>query len=96
MRIKCNRCHQQLGEPVALAGIFTWVPAAIITAITCSVIECVIHGWAFLIAIPLWVFLTWILCELPRWRAMLRYYRHPCPKCGACDWARPQYSGFGL
>lgn len=96
MRIECNRCHQQFGEHRATAGLFTILPAVVITSIVCGMLVRSIHGWAFLIAVPLWFVLSWIFWELPRWTTSLRYWRRRCPNCGSCDWASPRYSGFGL
>lgn len=96
MRIECNSCHQQLGKHSAAGGIFTILPAGLITGVLCAILTRSIHGWAFVVAVPLWLFLSWVLWELPRWLTSLRYFRRRCPNCGACDWARPNYSGFSL
>ena len=96
MRIECNSCHQQCGEPRATAGIFTILPAALITGVICGLLVRSIHGWVLLVSIPVWLFLSWVLWELPRWITSLRYRRRRCPSCGACDWAFPHYSGFAL
>ena len=96
MIIKCKRCGTTCGNPQATGGIFTILPAALITGVACAFLVAEIKGWAFLAAIPLWFILTWVLWEFPRWITFLRYGLRDCPKCGARSWERPEYSGFGL
>lgn len=96
MTIECNHCHKQFGEPQAVGLLFTGGPAAIITGIVCGALERYIHGWKFVIALPMWFFTTWFIWEFPRWIVSVRHAFRNCPNCGARDWGKPEYGGFGL
>lgn len=104
MIIECNRCHKKLGTPQAFAGIYTILPAAFITGILFGVVSGLLKHFkisiSVLVMIPaaifIWFFLACFLGELPRWLTFLRYGFSRCPQCGARDWGKPYYSGFGL
>jgi hypothetical protein len=105
MVIECNSCHKKVGKPEASGGGIILLLAACITGVLLGVVAPVLTrhyhiqlpGWSlFLIGIPFWFFAAFILWELPRWLAYLRYGLRPCPSCGARNWGRPHYSGFGL
>jgi len=104
MMIDCNNCHAKIGTPRGAAGIFTLLPAAAVTGLLLGFLVAWGrrhgYGWsgwaAMVVALPLWVLFSWVLYELPRWLTRLRFRFRPCPQCGARDWGRPYYSGFGL
>lgn len=97
MRIKCNQCQQEFGEHHAAGGIFTFFPAGVITGLVCGFLGHILPIWLLLLlVIPLWWLFAWGLWELPRWLTSLRHWRRRCPQCGARNWGRPRYSGFGL
>ena len=104
MLIECNQCHKKTGTPQAASRILTIVPTAVVTGVLLGVIV----KWAkdqgmswgicgvSVVAIPLYLFFSWMFWELPRWITKLRYGSKPCPHCGARDWGSPRYSGFGI
>jgi hypothetical protein len=97
MIIQCKNCSFKCGTPQATSGIFTILPAMVVTGILCGMLAHHIGKiLALLAALPIWFFFSWILWELPRWLTFLRYGLRRCPKCGARSWNRPRYSGFGL
>jgi len=96
MIIKCKQCGSRSGEPVAVGGVTTMLPAAVVTGLMGGVLMHWMGNWIYLLLLPLWVLLTWLFWEGPRWLTALRYRRRHCPQCGACQWERPEYSGFGL
>jgi hypothetical protein len=96
MRIECKSCHKHSGEPRAAAGIFTMLPAAVISGVMCAALGRGLGAWVWILGPLLWLVLSWALWKLPLWFASMRYLRRRCPHCGACDWDSPHYSGFGL
>lgn len=84
--------------------ILTILPTAIVTGFVLGVVatwakeQGVSWGvWGVaIVAIPLYLLFSSLFWELPRWLTKLRYSSKPCPHCGARDWGRPQYSGFGI
>lgn len=95
MRARCRRCGTTIGSPSAVGCVTTVVPAALITGVA---IGCLIpiSRWFVLAAVPLWILMTWLFWEGPRYLVMLRNRFTSCPQCQARDWERPEYSGFGL
>jgi hypothetical protein len=104
MIIECKKCHKRLGTARAVTGVVTFLCAAILTGILLGmgvpILERLkVHlSWLFLLvgAIFIWLLLSWFVWELPRWLTFLRYGLKRCPECGARDWGRPHYSGFGV
>jgi type IV secretory pathway TrbD component len=97
MIIECNQCHERFGRSRTIAGFNSILPATFLTGVLCAMLTEFLHGWVFLLALPLWLLCLWIICETPRWWTLLRYRRRRCPKCGACDWVEAQHGGgFGV
>ena len=103
--MECNRCHARVGKPQATAGIFTILPGGLIAAIVLGIgaghFSHALNIWVVIMlgcfaALPLWAFFAWLLWESPRWITFLRHGFKNCPHCGARDWKKPHYSGFGL
>ncbi len=76
-----------------LAGLITFVVAALIV-----VVLDVEPGksWFQLGAGLLWFLTCYLVWEGPRWVTAIRNRFRECPNCGARDWDRPHWGGFGL
>jgi hypothetical protein len=95
MVTRSNRCGARVGAPVAVGGITTFLPAGVVTGLLCAVLIGV--RWWFVFAfLPLWVLLSWLFWEGPRWVVAFRNRSRNCPRCGQRDWERPKYGGFGF
>ena len=91
----CNRCGKVVGSPVAVGLMTTGLPACLVTGILCGYLTSV-SSWFLLLALPLWMVLTWLFWEGPRWLAAFRNRFRNCPQCGQRDWSSPRSGGFGL
>src|SRR6266852_3528125 len=109
MIMECKSCHEKIGTPQAARASFTFIPAAGISGLLCALLSFwlwehsvfgphtdVIGAHGLIFAIPFLALFSWLFWQFPRWRMRSRYRHMPCPHCGACDWGRPRYSGFGL
>lgn len=91
----CNRCGNVVGEPVAVGFVTTGLPAAAVAGLACG-FAARFSSWFFLLSVPLWILVTWLFWEGPRWLVALRNRFRNCPQCGKRDWSSPRYGGFGL
>jgi hypothetical protein len=99
MMTACRHCGERIGTAAAVGGVTTILPAAVVAAVIAGVIARVLGRlpwWLFAVEPVLWLFLTWVFWEGPRWLTMARNRWRTCPRCGHRDWGRPEYSGFGL
>ena len=96
MRIRCQACGSEFGSHQVAAGVTTMLPAAALTGALAGVFIRRLPVLVALGTLPSWMLLSWVLWECPRWLTRAWYAFHRCPRCGACEWGRPFYSGFGL
>jgi hypothetical protein len=108
MLIECKSCHEKAGTPQMARALSTLFPAAGVSGLLCALLNDaardsifhhrgdVIYPDGLVFAIPFFVLFSWLFWQFPRWRMRSRYRHTPCPRCGACDWAQPRYSGFGV
>jgi hypothetical protein len=95
MTSTCRQCGTRIGTPVAIGFLTTGLPAAVVAGISCGLLAR-LSVWFLLAGLPLWIAFTWLFWEGPRWLATLRNRWRRCPGCGAREWSRPKWGGFGL
>ena len=107
MQSTCRRCGNTVGSSAAVGCVSTAFPAAVLSsALLYVAVRFIKHSigqlvWWLGLAMCLTYFvgtiaLTFLFWEGPRWLAMLRNRFRRCPHCGARDWERPRYGGFGV
>jgi hypothetical protein len=106
--MECKSCHEKLGTPRMARAVFTVIPASGVSGLLCALLNDWVRDSIFhrhtdsigpdglIFAIPFLALFSWLFWQIPRWRMRSRYGQIPCPHCGASDWARPRYSGFGF
>lgn len=75
------------------------LPAGVVTAVACGWLAHTIGRWnifVWLAAFPIWIGVSWLFWEGPRWLMAFTNRFRRCPNCGATDWSHPKYNGFGL
>jgi hypothetical protein len=94
MIIECKQCHARFGASYAIHAAGVLIAAALLAGILGGWLSKFIGGWVFLLVLPLWLFIGWLIWEALRWWTILRFCRRRCPKCGARDWSKPRHGVF--